>query len=95
MSPAAGGRRQPSDASSSAPAGVPDELVERVNQALPAAVQARGRAFVTGTVLAGREAVRACLINPAVAEADLLVLVAEVRAAGAQLLTSLGEPALR
>ena len=78
-----------------APAGVPDELVERVNQALPAAVQARGRAFVTGTVLAGREAVRACLINPAVAEADLLVLVAEVRAAGAQLLTSLGEPALR
>jgi len=73
-----------------APAGVPADLLERVNQALPGAVQARGRAFVTGTVLADREAVRACLINPAVAEPDLAVLVAEVRAAGAELLASLG-----
>ncbi|QMU76221.1 amino acid decarboxylase [Streptacidiphilus sp. PB12-B1b] len=73
-----------------APAGVDAELLERVNQALPAAVQERGRAFVTGTVLAGREAVRACLINPAVTEPDLAVLVAEVRAAGAELLKTLG-----
>ena len=78
-----------------APAGVPDGLLERVNQALPAAVQARGRTFVTGTVLAGREAVRACLINPAVAEADLAVLVEEVRTAGADLLASLGAAAGR
>lgn len=73
-----------------APAGVRAELLERVNQALPTAVQARGRAFVTGTVLAGREAVRACLINPAVTEPDLAVLLAEVRAAGAELLARLG-----
>ncbi|QMU68952.1 pyridoxal-dependent decarboxylase [Streptacidiphilus sp. P02-A3a] len=73
-----------------APAGVAAELLERVNQALPVAVQERGRTFVTGTVLAGREAVRACLINPAVTEPDLAVLVDEVRATGAKLLASLG-----
>jgi aromatic-L-amino-acid decarboxylase len=72
-----------------APAGVPDPVLDRVNRALPVAVQERGRAFVTGTVLGGREAVRACLINPAVTEGDLAVLVEEVRAAGAELLASL------
>ena len=73
-----------------APAGRPAELLDRVNQGLPTAVQERGRTFVTGTVLAGgREAVRACLINPAVTEPDLALLVAEVRAAGADLLAAL------
>ena len=72
-----------------APAGAAPELLEQVNQALPAAVQQRGRTFVTGTVLAGREAVRACLINPAVSEPDLLVLLDEVRLTGAALLKSL------
>ena len=72
-----------------APAGVPAEVLDQVNRALPVAVQERGRAFVTGTVLGGHEALRACLINPAVAEKDLAVLVEEVRASGADLLAPL------
>ena len=73
-----------------APGGVAEALLEQVNRALPVAVQERGRAFVTGTVLAGHEALRACLINPRVAEEDLAVLVEEVRTAGAELLAGLG-----
>ncbi|MFC1406789.1 MULTISPECIES: pyridoxal-dependent decarboxylase [Streptacidiphilus] len=72
-----------------APDGVSDELLEQVNSALSVEVQRRGRTFVTGTLLNGHEAVRACLINPAVTEADLAVLVQEVRAAGADLLAGL------
>ena len=72
-----------------APDGVSEDLLNQVNKALPVAVQERGRAFVTGTVLDGREASRACLINPAVAEADLAVLVEETVAAGAELLAGL------
>ena len=40
------------------------EQVEAVNRALPEAVQARGRAFVTGTVYDGRETLRACILHP-------------------------------
>ncbi|MFE0459526.1 pyridoxal phosphate-dependent decarboxylase family protein [Kitasatospora sp. NPDC058965] len=67
------------------PAGLDEAAVDALNRALPLAVQRRGQAFVTGTVLNGREAMRACLINPAVGEADLAVLLAEVRAAVADL----------
>ncbi|MFC1434381.1 aspartate aminotransferase family protein [Streptacidiphilus sp. N1-3] len=67
--------------------GVSEELLNRVNQALPVAIQQRGRTFATGTVLDGREALRACLINPAVAEDDLAVLVEEARTVGADLLS--------
>ena len=38
---------------------------EAINRALPEAVQARGRAFVTGTVYEGRETVRACILSAA------------------------------
>jgi glutamate/tyrosine decarboxylase-like PLP-dependent enzyme len=72
-----------------APAGAPAEVLERVNRALPVAIQERGRTFVTGTVLAGHEAVRACLINPAATEPDIAVLVAEATATGADLLAAL------
>ncbi|MGA5702638.1 pyridoxal phosphate-dependent decarboxylase family protein [Peterkaempfera bronchialis] len=65
--------------------GLSDEDVDAVNRDLPAAVQRRGRAFVTGTVLGGREALRACLLNAATTEQDLEVLLAEVRAAAAEL----------
>jgi aromatic-L-amino-acid/L-tryptophan decarboxylase len=73
-----------------APDEVSDELLEQINGALSLEVQQRGRTFVTGTLLNGREAVRACLINPAVTEQDLAVLVQEIRAAGADLLERLG-----
>jgi aromatic-L-amino-acid decarboxylase len=70
-----------------APEGVSEELLHQVNRALPVAIQERGRTFVTGTLLDGDEAARACLINPAVTEADLAVLVEEAVAAGAELLS--------
>ena len=59
--------------------------IEAVNRALPEAVQARGRAFVTGTVYEGRETQRACILHPGTTEADLAELVAEVIAAAADL----------
>jgi len=66
------------------PGCTPDEL-EALNRALPEAVQARGRAFVTGTVYEGRETMRACILNPGSTEAHLATLVAEVVAAAAAL----------
>ncbi|SEL90955.1 pyridoxal phosphate-dependent decarboxylase family protein [Streptacidiphilus jiangxiensis] len=68
-----------------APADADEETRHRVNAALGVAVQERGRAFVTGTVLGGREAVRACLLNATTTEDDLRVLLDEVRAAAAGL----------
>jgi hypothetical protein len=53
-------------------------------------VQERGRAFVTGTVLHGREASRACLLNAATTEEDLRILVEETRLVGRELLAELG-----
>ncbi|MFI6444615.1 pyridoxal phosphate-dependent decarboxylase family protein [Kitasatospora sp. NPDC050543] len=67
------------------PAGLAPEAVDAVNRELPVAVQLRGRVFVTGARLAEREMLRACLLNAATTEADLELLLAEVRAAGAEL----------
>jgi glutamate/tyrosine decarboxylase-like PLP-dependent enzyme len=60
------------------PAGCPPDRLEAVNQALPEAVQARGRAFVTGTVFEGRETLRACIVHPGTGSEQLATLVAEV-----------------
>ena len=60
------------------PAGCPPARVEEVNRALPEAVQARGRAFVTGTVFGGRETLRACILHPDTRSEHLATLVAEV-----------------
>jgi hypothetical protein len=49
-----------------------------VNRALPEAVQARGRAFITGTVFGGRETLRACILHPGTGSEHLATLVAEV-----------------
>ena len=46
------------------PAGCPPAGLDELNRALPEAVQARGRAFVTGTVFGGRETLRACILHP-------------------------------
>jgi aromatic-L-amino-acid/L-tryptophan decarboxylase len=62
----------------------PDRL-EAVNRALPELVQARGRAFVTGTVYEGRETLRACVLHPGTTKADLAALVAEVVTAANEL----------
>ena len=67
------------------PAGCSPDQLEAVNRALPEAVQARGRAFVTGTVYEGRETLRACILHPGTTEADLATLVDEVLAAACEL----------
>ena len=69
------------------PDGVPPERLEALNRALPEAVQARGRAFLTGTVFEKHETLRACILHPGTSSADLEALVAEVVAAAAELET--------
>jgi aromatic-L-amino-acid/L-tryptophan decarboxylase len=61
------------------------ERIEAVNRALPEAVQARGRAFVTGTVYDGRETLRACILHPGTTDSDVATLIAEVVAAAGEL----------
>ncbi len=65
------------------PAGRTDRQVDAINEAIPPAVQRRGRAFLTGTRLA-RPALRACLIHPDTTADDLAILLDEVRAAGTE-----------
>jgi glutamate/tyrosine decarboxylase-like PLP-dependent enzyme len=60
------------------PAGCPPARLDELNRALPEAVQARGRTFVTGTVLDGRETLRACILHPDTRSQHLATLVAEV-----------------
>jgi aromatic-L-amino-acid/L-tryptophan decarboxylase len=60
------------------PAGCPTARLDELNRALPEAVQARGRAFVTGTVFDGRETLRACILHPDTGSEHLATLVAEV-----------------
>ena len=52
--------------------------LDELNRALPEAVQARGRAFVTGTILGGHETLRACILHPETGSEHLATLVAEV-----------------
>jgi glutamate/tyrosine decarboxylase-like PLP-dependent enzyme len=68
-----------------APAGLDTAEADRITHALPAAIQGRGRAFVTGSSFAGRPVLRACVINPATGEGELKLLLEEVRAAAAEL----------
>ena len=60
------------------PDGCPPESLDAVNHALPQAVQARGRAFVTGTIFEGRETLRACILHPETRSEHLAILVDEV-----------------
>jgi aromatic-L-amino-acid decarboxylase len=63
------------------PASCDPEKLEDLNRALPQAVQARGRAFLTGTVYEGRETLRACILHPQTRSGELALLVDEVLAA--------------
>ena len=60
------------------PDGCPPARLDELNRALPEAVQARGRAFVTGTVFDGRETLRACILHPDTGTEHLETLVDEV-----------------
>ena len=63
------------------PADCPPDKLDELNRELPEAVQARGRAFVTGTIFGGRETLRACILHPGTGSEHLATLVAEVVAA--------------
>jgi glutamate/tyrosine decarboxylase-like PLP-dependent enzyme len=60
------------------PAGCPPARLDELNRALPEAVQARGRTFVTGTVFGGSETLRACILHPDTNSDHLATLVTEV-----------------
>ena len=64
------------------PAGCPPDRLDELNRALPEAVQARGRSFVTGTVFGGLETLRACILHPDTNSDHLATLVSEVVATG-------------
>jgi aromatic-L-amino-acid decarboxylase len=60
-------------------------LPRPVNGAIPAIVQRRGRAFLTGTLLGGQETLRACILHPGTTRDDLAILLDEIRAAAEEL----------
>ncbi|GAA2211587.1 aspartate aminotransferase family protein [Nonomuraea monospora] len=60
--------------------------LDELNRAIPVAVQARGNAFLTGTRLGGRDALRTCILHPDTTEQDLVVLLDEIRLAAKALL---------
>ncbi|HET9169583.1 MAG TPA: aminotransferase class V-fold PLP-dependent enzyme [Actinospica sp.] len=68
-----------------APAGLSDAESDRITRDLAVAIQRRGRVFITDSVYRDRPVLRACLINPAVGEAELRLLLQEARAAAAAL----------
>jgi glutamate/tyrosine decarboxylase-like PLP-dependent enzyme len=70
------------------PEGCPPDGLEELNRALPPAVQARGRAFVTGTIFAGRETLRACILHPQTRSEHLRMLVEDVLDAARTLATA-------
>jgi glutamate/tyrosine decarboxylase-like PLP-dependent enzyme len=59
--------------------------LDALNKALAERIQAEGRVFLTGTVLRGRFALRACVLHYGTTEADVDALVDAVREAGARL----------
>jgi len=67
------------------PEGCDAAMIDRLNAALPVAIQRRGRTFITGTSLAGRPAMRVCILHPDSNESHLDLLISEIEAAGGAL----------
>ena len=59
--------------------------LDALNKVLVEQIQADGRAFLTGTVLRGRFALRACVLHYGTTEGDIDALVETVRETGARL----------
>ncbi len=70
----------------------PGQRLDELNRQIPAAVQHRGYVFLTGTQLAGTEALRVCVLNPATTKDDLVLLLHEIRAAAAEIRTAENHP---
>ncbi|GAA5767249.1 hypothetical protein [Streptosporangium roseum] len=69
------------------PPALDTDRVEALNEAIPAAVQRCGYAFLTGTRLSGVAALRACILHPGTTKDDLTVLLDEIRAAAREVTT--------
>jgi aromatic-L-amino-acid/L-tryptophan decarboxylase len=61
-----------------------DTRLNELNKAITEKVQAGGQAFLSGTVLHGRFALRACILHYGSAEEDVMALLDSVHKAGAQ-----------
>ncbi|HEY7003942.1 MAG TPA: pyridoxal-dependent decarboxylase [Gaiellaceae bacterium] len=70
------------------PEGCAPEKLDGLNHAVPQAVQARGRAFLTGTVFESRETLRACILHPETRPEHLALLVEEVLGAARSLVVA-------
>jgi glutamate/tyrosine decarboxylase-like PLP-dependent enzyme len=68
-----------------APAGVPETALDALNQAILVALQTRGIAVPSQTVLGGRFAIRVCVANHRSRDEDFDILIAAVLAIGAEL----------
>jgi glutamate/tyrosine decarboxylase-like PLP-dependent enzyme len=64
------------------------EAVDALNRRVLEAVQTEGDVFLTGTELAGRFALRACIVNFRTTELDLIALLDAVRRAAERVLAS-------
>jgi aromatic-L-amino-acid/L-tryptophan decarboxylase len=64
--------------------GADEAALDRHNSELLHALQAAGRAFLAGTRVDGRFALRACIVNPATTTADTRAIMAEVRRCAAR-----------
>jgi aromatic-L-amino-acid decarboxylase len=65
------------------PADLPDDCLDAHNEALLHRLQVRGKAFLAGTLVDGRFALRACVVSPHTTTRDTAAILAEVRRCGA------------
>jgi glutamate/tyrosine decarboxylase-like PLP-dependent enzyme len=65
------------------PPGLTDPELDAHNQAVLNKVQLGGQAFLAGTQVDGRFALRACIVNPGTTPADVDAVIAEIRAQAA------------
>lgn len=67
------------------PTAATQSKIDRINRDIPEMLQRRGNVFITGTTLRQCSVLRVCLLNPRVTEADLKLLIDEIRAVGSHL----------
>ncbi len=59
-----------------------EERLDALNKKIMEEIQARGKAFVNGTVLQGRFVLRSCALHYALTEDDIVAIIEEVRQVG-------------
>jgi aromatic-L-amino-acid decarboxylase len=61
-----------------------EEQLDALNKKIMEEIQARGNAFVNGTILRGRFVLRSCALHYALTEDDAVTIIEEVRRIGGQ-----------